>query len=461
MDEPACPGCRELLKRVAELEALVAELTRKLEDALRAGKRQAAPFRKGPPKAQPKTPGRKAGEQHGAHGHRPPPPPDQIHERHEAKLPDACPHCQGPIVETGTAEQFQTEIPRQPIQRQFHVHLGRCRCCGKAVQGRHPLQTSDALGAAASQIGPDAQAAATILHTRMGLSHGKVTAIFDSLFGIKLTRGASAQIGLRTADRLEPDYQLIRDDLKNSKQIVPDESGWRIGGQPAWLHVGVGDRATAYFIDSQRSAAVLQRVIGKDWSGILTHDGWSSYGACFPDAIHQQCVGHVLRRARDLLAAAARGAVHFPQRVIALFTEAIHLRNDYHRGLVTLEQMENQREVFDERLLKLASVPRVVPAYQTFANHLMNHFEQWFAFVFEPRIEPTNWQAEQAIRPAVVNRKVWGGNRTPAGAKAQSILMSVLETCRRQTHSVVDYVSQTLRSFKNQLVQRPVLLPAR
>ena len=43
MDEPACPGCRELLKRVAELEAQVAELTRRLDDAVRAGKRQAAP----------------------------------------------------------------------------------------------------------------------------------------------------------------------------------------------------------------------------------------------------------------------------------------------------------------------------------------------------------------------------------------------------------------------------------
>lgn len=28
MDEPACPGCRDLLNRVAELEARVAELTR-------------------------------------------------------------------------------------------------------------------------------------------------------------------------------------------------------------------------------------------------------------------------------------------------------------------------------------------------------------------------------------------------------------------------------------------------
>jgi transposase len=201
------------------------------------------------------------------------------------------------------------------------VLLGQCSCCGKSVQGRHELQTSDALGTAVSQIGPDAQAAATILHTQMGLSHGKVATIFQTLFGIKLTRGASCQIGLRAATKLEPDYRLILDDLKASPMIVPDESEWRIGGQPAWLHVGVGDRVTAYTIDSQRSAEVLERIIGRDWSAILTHDGFASYDR-FASAIHQQCVGHALRHARDLLATATRDAVHFPQRVITLFTEA-------------------------------------------------------------------------------------------------------------------------------------------
>jgi transposase len=39
MDEPACSGCRDALKQIAELQARVAELTRKLEAATRAGTR--------------------------------------------------------------------------------------------------------------------------------------------------------------------------------------------------------------------------------------------------------------------------------------------------------------------------------------------------------------------------------------------------------------------------------------
>ena len=456
MDEPACPGCRELSKQVAELAAQVAELTRKLAEATRAGKRQAAPFRKGLPKPDPKPPGRKSGDAHGKHEHRPPPPPEQVAECHEAALPDACPHCSGRLVETGTAEQFQTDIPRTPLIRTFRVHIGRCEGCGKRAQGRHPLQTSDALGAAASQIGPDAQAAAAVLHTQMGLSHGKVALAFKALFGITLTRGASAQIDLRAAARLEPDYQLILDEVRTAEQIAADETGWRIGGYPAWLHAWVADRATAYGVDSKRSAEVLERVIGADWSGVLSHDGFASYER-FEGAIHQQCVAHVLRRARELLERATRGAVRFPRQVIALLTEAIHWRNGYVLGAWTDDQLDAHRASFDQRLLELVRRPRVVPEYATLARHLRNHFEQWFAFVFDPRIEPTNWRAEQAIRPAVVNRKVWGGNRTDAGAKAQGALMSVFETCRRQAHSVVDHVSQTLRWFGNRLLPRPLL----
>jgi len=459
MDEPACPGCRELLKQVAQLAAQVVELTRQLDEAVRAGKRQAAPFRKSPPKPEPKTPGRKSGDAHGTHGHRPP-PTEQVTECHDAHLPDACPHCLGRLVETSTSDQYQTEIPRKPLIRQFRVHIGHCESCGKRTQGRHPLQTTDALGAAASQIGPDAQAAAAVLHTQMGLSHGKVASVFQALFGITMTRGASAQIDLRAATRLEPDYNLILGEVRSSERIGADETGWRIGGHSAWLHAWVGDRATAYAIDSHRSAEILERVIGRDWSGVLSHDGFASYER-FEEAIHQQCLAHVLRRARELLERATRGAVRFPRQVIALFTEAIHWRNGYVPGTWTDDQFDAHRASFDDRLLALVRRPRAAPEHATLARHLRNHVEQWFAFVFDPRIEPTNWKAEQAIRPAVVNRKVWGGNRTTAGAKAQGALMSVFETCRRQALSVVEHVSRTLRWFGNRLLPRPVLLPGR
>jgi transposase len=435
-------------------------LEAELEQTRRAAKRQAAPFSKGPPKPLPKTPGRKPGSAHGRHAHRPPPAPDQVDEVLDAPLPDACPHCGAKVHGTDVATQYQTEIPRRPLVRQFNVHVGCCCGCGQRVQGRHPLQTSDALGAAASQIGPDAQAAVASLNKTFGLSHGKVSAVFQTLFGITLTRGASAQIVLRAADRLGPAHQEIREDLKASPVLTPDETGWRVEGKPAWLHAWVGERATCYAIDRRRSACVLERLIGIDWSGKMTHDGFSSYNR-FTRAIHQQCLGHVLRRVREMEAKATRGAVHYPRQLIALFTEAIHLRNRYLKAEVSAEGLKEARGKYDERLEKLSYPPRQVAAYETLSGHLWNHLEDWFTFLSHPEVEPTNWEAEQAIRPAVVNRKVWGGNRTWAGACAQEVLTSVLETCRRAGHSALDFVSQSLRAFGNPLLQRPVLLSPR
>jgi transposase len=449
-----------LRRRVADLEAQLQDLTRRLEEALRAGKRQAAPFRKGPPKPDPKAPGRKSGDAHGRHGHRLPPPGDQVQETHEAALPAACPSCGGGVAETGVVSQYQAEIPRRPIARRFRVHVGRCLRCGKRVQGRHPLQTSDALGAAASQVGPDAQAAAALLNKQAGLSHAKVAAVFRALFGLGLTRGASAQIGLRAAARLAPAQQAILQEVRGSEQLKVDETGWRIGGHPAWLHAWVGDRATGYVIDPQRSADALERVIGRDWDGVLVHDGWASYDR-FAEAIHQQCVAHVLVRARELLAAATRGAVRFPRQVLGLFTEALGLRNGYRTGAVPAEALWAARDALDDRLLDLVARPRAVPAYRRLASHLGRHAECWFSFLTEPSVPATNWEAEQAIRPAVVNRKVWGGNRTAAGAAAQGVLMSVIETCRRQARSAVDFVSEALRAFGNRDLPQPMLLPTR
>jgi transposase len=95
------------------------------------------------------------------------------------------------------------------------------------------------------------------------------------------------------------------------------------------------------------------------------------------------------------------------------------------------------------------------------ASHIGNHFASWFAFLTDAAVPATNWQAEQAIRPAVVNRKVWGGSRTGSGARAPGVVSSVLQTCKQQGKKALDFVSQTLRAFGNCLLPTPVLLGTR
>src|SRR5947208_14843224 len=105
-----------------------------------------------------------------------------------------------------------------------------CPGCRRRIQGRHPLQTSDALGAAASQLGPDAQAAVVELNKQAGLPHGKVSRVLGSLFGISLTPGGSVHTVLRAARRCEPVYAAICRSVERSDWVVLDETGWHVGG---------------------------------------------------------------------------------------------------------------------------------------------------------------------------------------------------------------------------------------
>ena len=90
------------------------------------------------------------------------------------------------------------------------------------------------------------------------------------------------------------------------------------------------------------------------------------------------------------------------------------------------------------------------------AKHLDKHRNQLFTFLKVPGIDATNYRAEQAMRPAAVNRKVWGGNRTPAGAHAQSVLMTVLRTGRQQLRDNLRLMADILRGRR----VRVALLPA-
>src|SRR4051794_15999885 len=79
---------RGLEAKLTRLQAETERLKGELEEARRAGKRQAAPFSKGPPRPHPRRPGRKPGH---PPSHRPAPPPEQVDRTIEVPVPETCP----------------------------------------------------------------------------------------------------------------------------------------------------------------------------------------------------------------------------------------------------------------------------------------------------------------------------------------------------------------------------------
>ena len=157
-------------------------------------------------------------------------------------------------------------------------------------------------------------------------------------------------------------------------------------------------------------------------------------------------MAHVLRRAHDLLEVATRGAVKFPRAVIELFQQALTARDKFLRRKQTRAGLRELADELTTKLRVLTCFRRANPDHERFAKHLERHATEFFTFLRLPNVEATNHRAEQAIRPTVVNRKVWGGNCTDNGAHHQSILTSVINTCDQLSHNPLDFLSQTLRS---------------
>ena len=122
----------------------------------------------------------------------------------------------------------------------------------------------------------------------------------------------------------------------------------------------------------------------------------------------------------------------------ALLKHSLRLRDDARVGRLSRDGLGEAVEALAARLARRLTRPGPLADVQRFAAHLTR---EWTAlFNFHPAIDATNWRAEQAIRPAVVTRKVCGGNRSWRGAATQQTLASVIRTaCQRQCnpHAVI------------------------
>jgi transposase len=440
-----------------QLRVRLNDLEARLEAALRAGKRQSAPFSRGEPKADPKRPGRKSGEKHGRHGHRQ--PPEQVDETVTVEMPCGCPDCGGELEEVGAEEQWQEEIPPpRPIRRRFVVQVGRCRRCGRPVRGRHPLQTSQASGAAAAQVGPEALSMAARLHYELGLSMAKTASVLHEAFGINITRGGVAQALARLGERCAPTYGALVSSVRQSLVVVMDETGWRVRGIRVWLWVAAAELVTVYAIRPGRGFEEAVELIGADYEGLLVRDGWGPYRG-FKKAVHQTCTAHLLRRCNEMLETAQGRGREIPRAVKAILLGALELRNQRDAGVIIEPDFQAELDKLEQRLR--GQLARPVSGTDSSQGRLLRHldreFDALFTFLRLPGVPATNWMAEQALRPAVVNRKVWGGNRTWRGARHQERLMTVLRTARQQRSSPITILADLLR---NPGSVAPLALPA-
>jgi transposase len=306
------------------LEHEVARLQRLLEEATRKRRRNTAPFSRDNPKPNPKPPGRKPGERYGQQAQRP--EPLKVDERIAVPLPPCCPHCQSAVIRQDTKPQYQEDIVRVTLVRRFDVEVGVCAGCGRSVQGRHPLQTSDALHVGQVQIGPEVLSLAAVWNKEMGLSHERVARSLQLGYGLTVSRSGICRALERLGNLAAPSYEQLTASLRQSPFNGLDDTGWRVGGKLQNLRVIGNEWVTVYRIEPHRGFAEAAVVLGADYDGFLVHDGARAWYR-FLQAFHQSCLAHPIRRCRDLLKVLSGAARRFPQAVLDVLLASLQLRD--------------------------------------------------------------------------------------------------------------------------------------
>ena len=445
------PDPRDLI--IAQQAATIKRLEAIIDELRRGGKRQAAPFSKGSPKLNPKKPGRKPGAGYGTpptfRSMPEPAPSDQIID---VPAPDVCPGCGDDSASIESVdEQVQRDIEVRTIVRRFKIKVCRCARCGKVRRGTHPLQTSAATGCCASQVGPLARAAMAYMNKTLGLSMGKICFCFNTLWGLDVTRGGVSHAIAGIARKCAPSHRAIVRAVRDARNITCDETGWRVGGMSAWLHAAAGVDAVAYLIHPTRGKDATDELIGEHYAGKLIHDGWSPYDR-YHKATHQSCQTHLLRRCGEMIEAATPGAAVFPKKIKQMLKRSLKLRDEREAGERSLRSTKIHATKLTQAIRAMCKSKKTNKANERLAKFLYRHADQLFTFLRDAKVEATNWRGEQAIRGAVVNRKVWGGNRTWNGATTQAILMTVLNTLKQRGKNGVEWIRKHL------LHQNPPLL---
>jgi len=133
------------------------------------------------------------------------------------------------------------------------------------------------------------------------------------------------------------------------------------------------------------------------------------------------CYGVVAK----MLEVSQPGAAALPDTVKQILQASLKLRDRRDRNLIGKQGLAIARGRLEARLDRVLNRNYRAPANQRLANHLRRERDAMFTFLYCPGLDATNYRAEQAIRPMVVTRKVWGGNRTEKGAYTQGVLVSI------------------------------------
>src|ERR1700723_2918560 len=433
------PEIQELLaskdRRIAELEALVAELLRRLGlDSTNSSKPPSSDGLKKKPRAPRSLRGKSGKKSGGQEGHagdtlRQVAQPDFV-VPHEACV---CRHCRLPLDPKApiAIEKRQVfDLPeRLLLVTEHQASTYRCANCRGVTKAAFPEGV-----VSPAQYGERFKAAAVYLNVQQLIPEDRTAQTMSDIFGAPRVCSASVVgwVGEK-AEELRPGYE-------------------RIGGKVQWLHTASSLCFTFYRAGEKRGD-IPRNLKG----GVVVHDHFKPYNGLV-EVIHAFCNAHILRELEGLIefekepwaelmramlreaneavrAAREAGKRALPTEQVEAFVErywaAVRMGLAYHRGLPALETKSKTRGRRKQR-----------PGHNLL-DRLKKFKTETLRFLTDFDVPFTNNLAERDLRMMKVKMKISAGFRTLEGARIFALLRSVVSTARKQGFNILQVLTAT------------------
>ena len=343
---------------------------------------------------------------------------------------DICPYCNTKLNLKEILEVIEEEIPEmKKIKAIKHlIEWGICPKCRKRVVAKN--------NAPADRFGPILKSHITLLKHEDRLPLRKVESALERNHDFKITHTGIMKVIRKVANKLrEPYYEIIKQ-IRSSKVVYIDETGYKLNGNQWWLWTFVCQNVVLFVIRKSRSKDVVEEILGKKYEGIISCDGWKTYES-FSDKL-QRCWAHLLRESYHM----KEDHKDFEQyhRILkGMFDKIIQIRLKPPDEKIRIELAEEMRD----SLLQTSKSMSAYPQFKKFSIKIENGINFWFTCIENLEVEPTNNYAEQALRELIVQRKIMGGLRSEKGAETLEIISTMIATWKKQDKPLL----QAMKSY--------------
>jgi transposase len=323
---------------------------------------------------------------------------------------------------------------------EYRRHTLVCPGCGEATTADWPV------GMPTGSFGPRVAATVAYLTGRCGVSQREAQEILSTVGHLEVGLGSIAALEQTVSEAVAVPVAEAHAVVQAQPVVNVDETSWQEQTQRCWLWVAVSALVTVFLVRPSRGSTSAKELLGATYTGIVGSDRWSGY-TWLGQRQRQICWAHLIRDFEALVERGGPSAVlgtallDLADRLFALW---YRLRaEELDRPTFTLLVAPLQAEL---HALLGTGLDQAHPKTRHLCANLLKLEAALWTFVTTPGVEPTNNQAERALRRAVLWRRRSFGTQSASGSRFVERILTVVATLRQQDRDVLDYLTEATQA---------------